>query len=587
MEEGLILGGKYKLIKKIQSGGQATIYLALIENNELSFKKEVAIKFFESSVESNSNILSEIKILTELNHPNIAKIYDVGIHDKTPYIVLEYIDGLNLKELREKLVSKNIPFQIGDVLFILESVLSAIIFAHNFKKMEVLHRDISPSNIVISKDGFVKLIDFGISSFPAEKLAGRPTYLPKDFLEGKISYSKSVDYYSLAVVVYEILTETKVREEKDIDISLVSEKMIRKILKKLLECDAEAEEILKDIQRQRINYESNISSLVRKALDDLFIADRTIEDIETRTYKKKKRNSKPLIFSGAGLLVIIAGLLYLFNNPLRSNAEFIVEDVATRAKKQIAPPRIEMWSNVSNLEQISNYACKSYCYNNLAVLSSYHKDFYEKAKNDPQFKPHIRSTFKDHIHFFKQVYPALAIHFDHYNHLCSSSIHACSVAKSLFVHIGANAPLSISETELEQNLMRIFDGSDKKISRVLEGINEGDISAPKLYKYKFVEKIKGNDYNFILFDGDLNQQICRDIGDEAYLKRTVYKPEEAKQFNVLVFNNVINIKVQKDEKDLPFFWIGLVDESDRSIGICHYQRSEGKITILQSWQMGI
>lgn len=589
MQEGLVLSGKYKLIRQIQVGGQATVYLALIENNELSFSKEVIVKIFTPSETSYDSFFSEIKILTELNHPYIAKIYDVGVHESSPYIVLEYIDGLNLRELKERLLSKNTPFQDGDILQILENILEALIFIHNFKGQRLVHRDISPSNIVISRDGFVKLIDFGISKIPTNKLAGKPAYLPEKVLNGREAYSKSTDNYSLGILIYELLSKRKVQQETDVDLALIADKDIRTFVKELIRPEADSEKVLKQVKKKMIQLGSDLPGLVHKALDEQYVSDSTVQNIQVQSLNSSsKKNYRWLLGSLSFALLISLFCLYSFSS--KSDLNLVFEEANSRTIKDITPPFLDLTLPIIHSDQFTKKSCDNYCFNFAAVLSANEKNFYEKSIISPDFNSLLKPTFTEQIQSFRAIYRNLAVHFNEYGHKCSLISNICGQIKPVAIHIAANAPLSTSNEELDRNLMRLFDGKDKKFKRMLDNINEGTIIAPQnSYKYRLLEKLEGSSQRFILVDGDLDLKTCQNIGDDAYLLSTRWQSSKedppSYDFEVILLNNVMNILPKGLHANIPYYWIGLADEHERVVDICHYKRSRGKLSIIQNWSL--
>ena len=151
MNIGERISGRYKIINKIGSGGMANVYLA----EDLILEREVAVKMlsldFHGDERSYRRFQREALSTTELTHPNIVNIYDVG-EGNHPYIVMEHVDGLDLKEY----IVKNHPVPYNKVINIMDQILSGIAYAHS---SGVIHRDIKPHNILIDHDENVKVTD--------------------------------------------------------------------------------------------------------------------------------------------------------------------------------------------------------------------------------------------------------------------------------------------------------------------------------------------------------------------------------------------------------------------------------------------
>lgn len=208
MKNGERISGRYKIIKKIGSGGMANVYLA----EDLILDREVAVKmlslnFQEDEAKDNlRRFQREALSTTELIHPNIVNIYDVGEGDR-PYIVMEFVDGTDLK----KYIQENHPIPYNKVIKIMVQILSGISNAH---ANGIIHRDIKPHNILIDHEGTVKITDFGIavalsqnSITQTNSILGSVQYMSPEQARGNL-VTKQSDVYSLGIVLYEMLTGT-------------------------------------------------------------------------------------------------------------------------------------------------------------------------------------------------------------------------------------------------------------------------------------------------------------------------------------------------------------------------------------------
>lgn len=197
------ISGRYEIIKKIGSGGMANVYLA----KDLILEREVAIKRlafdFSDDEESLRRFRREALSTTELTHPNIVSIYDVG-DEEYPYIVMEYVDGTDLNEF----IKENRPIPHDVTLHIMDQILSGMDYAH---AQGIIHRDLKPHNILIDHDGHVKITDFGIAVALSENsitqtnsLLGSVHYLSPEQARGHIA-TKQSDIYALGILLYEML----------------------------------------------------------------------------------------------------------------------------------------------------------------------------------------------------------------------------------------------------------------------------------------------------------------------------------------------------------------------------------------------
>lgn len=191
--------GKYKIIKKIGSGGFGSVYLA-----EDKFLKSLrALKIPHRSNVQIEKLLNESVLQCRLlDHPNIVKLLTVDIIDRIIIMVMEYVDGEDL----EHLIDKNDKLPVPEAVDYFRQILSALEFAH---KQKVIHRDIRPSNIMIDKNGTVKITDFGTSTSVEEKQyattkIGSPPYMAPEQFEGRAVLAS--DIYSAGCLFYEMVT---------------------------------------------------------------------------------------------------------------------------------------------------------------------------------------------------------------------------------------------------------------------------------------------------------------------------------------------------------------------------------------------
>ena len=205
MEAGKKLGGRYKIVRHIGSGGMANVYLG----HDLILDRPVAIKVLRFDFRDNKDALRrfqrEALSATQLIHPNIVGVYDVDEEDGLQYIVMEFIDGTDLK----KYIDIQGRVSPEKSIHIMHQVLSAVALAH---KNRIIHRDIKPQNILIDNQDRIKITDFGIAVALSETsitqtntLLGSVHYLSPEQARGSMATSKS-DIYALGVVLFELLS---------------------------------------------------------------------------------------------------------------------------------------------------------------------------------------------------------------------------------------------------------------------------------------------------------------------------------------------------------------------------------------------
>jgi serine/threonine-protein kinase len=224
MAEILKKFGRYFLLDRLAQGGMAEICRARLASIDGSVRL-IVIKRIQAGYGANSDFLkmfrSEIKVTMGFNHPNIVQLYDFGEEQNQPYIVMELVDGKNLRQLLTRFVEHKQSMPIELTVYVIEQAAAGLHYAHSFKDkisgeaLHIVHRDISPQNILISYEGNIKVIDFGIAkaninteSTRAGVIKGKPSYLSPEQISGEVLDGRS-DIFSLGAVLWELLTGKK------------------------------------------------------------------------------------------------------------------------------------------------------------------------------------------------------------------------------------------------------------------------------------------------------------------------------------------------------------------------------------------
>ncbi|MBI4849352.1 MAG: protein kinase, partial [Nitrospirae bacterium] len=212
--------GKYLLVEKLATGGMAQVFKAKIMGAE-GFEKMVAIKQIlpHLTVEKElvTSFIDEAKLAASLHHQNIVQIYDFGNMEGTYYIAMEYLLGKDLRMIANRAKERNTEFSLEHCLYIISRVCAGLDYAHKLKDLQgrplnIIHRDISPQNVIVTYEGEVKIVDFGIA-----KAATQSTMTQVGMIKGKVAYmspeqasGKHIDHrsdiFATGILLYELVT---------------------------------------------------------------------------------------------------------------------------------------------------------------------------------------------------------------------------------------------------------------------------------------------------------------------------------------------------------------------------------------------
>ena len=214
----------YPLVRKIASGGMGVVYEALQLGVD-EFSKTVAIKLireeFSAIKEFRDNFVGEARLVADLIHTNIVQTYHLGTIKEQYFMVMEYVNGVNLEEfiLQHRCLGRPIPIEIA--VFIISRICRGLAYAHdkrdkNGRLLGIVHRDVNPKNIMLAQEGDVKLTDFGIAKAFAlmyneegEVIAGKDEYLSPDQAERQITDSRA-DLFCCGIVMAELLLDRNI-----------------------------------------------------------------------------------------------------------------------------------------------------------------------------------------------------------------------------------------------------------------------------------------------------------------------------------------------------------------------------------------
>jgi eukaryotic-like serine/threonine-protein kinase len=213
--------GKFELVRKIAIGGMAEIFLATHVGPE-GFKKHVAIKrILPHLTEDNDFVtmfLDEARLVARFNHPNLVQIFELGQVKKNFFLAMEYVQGSSMSKVVKACNKKKMPFPLEYGAKILSYACEGLEYAHNFTDpdgtpLNLIHRDVSPQNLMLSYDGVVKVLDFGIAKAAGNiyhtrttSLKGKAAYMSPEQITQKSGLDRRSDVFSLGIVMFEFAT---------------------------------------------------------------------------------------------------------------------------------------------------------------------------------------------------------------------------------------------------------------------------------------------------------------------------------------------------------------------------------------------
>lgn len=218
------MGDRYTIAERLDSGGMAEVFRGVAESIA-GFKKSVAIKRILPELTKNPKFvamfLDEAKLSLYLQHANIVQVFDIGQADDSYFLVMEYVNGANLKQVLERLNHRNRRITVQQSIYIMLECCKALNYAHGLENPEtgeplsIVHRDISPPNILLSKMGEVKLVDFGLAKANSQiertdagVVKGKFSYLSPEAASGRVVDHRA-DLFAVGILLWEMLTNRR------------------------------------------------------------------------------------------------------------------------------------------------------------------------------------------------------------------------------------------------------------------------------------------------------------------------------------------------------------------------------------------
>ena len=386
--KGSKINDRYQIIKTLGEGGMANVYLAY----DTILDRKVAVKVLRGDLANDEKFVRrfqrEALSASSLSHPNIVEMYDVGEDDGQYYIVMEYVEGVTLKQLLKKRGS----LTITEVMDIMSQLTDGMAHAHD---SFIIHRDIKPQNIMILENGVIKITDFGIAMAlnstqltQTNSVMGSVHYLPPEQANGKGSTIKS-DIYSMGILMYELLTGgVPYKGDNAVEIALKHLKeplpSIRKVLPELPQSveniilkstaknpqnrykDARAmhDDIVTALTDERANEKRYVYPFPENDIENTKVLDNTIKEAKEKEKKEKENEKKKLDFEMreenkkqnkiliilasifAGLVVITASVVVLLPKLMTKDNIEIPDSVIGLSENDAYNDLVELGFNV-------------------------------------------------------------------------------------------------------------------------------------------------------------------------------------------------------------------------------------------------
>ncbi|HAG09837.1 MAG TPA: Stk1 family PASTA domain-containing Ser/Thr kinase [Desulfotomaculum sp.] len=382
---GKTLGGRYEIIEELGSGGTAVVYKGL----DASLGRPVTIKILRAEYTTDYDFVRrfqhEARAVASLCHPNIVSLYDVGQEGNIHYLVMEYVHGDNLKAI----IAKEGPLSPARAIHIVCQVCEALTHAH---ENNIVHRDVKPHNILITREGWAKLSDFGIARDVTgttltytSSFIGSVHYLSPEQARGQLADQRS-DLYSLGVVLYEMLTgSVPYQGDNLIAVALKHiqdeperpSKLNEKITPQLEEVILRA--IAKDPSK-RFQNGRELSLLLRESLSknkgepaengafentatglfEPLVEEEEKEEPDIAVVKKRKMRTLSVLIGSLLLILIVAGAAFAFNKFYFNIPEIKVPDIVNKSQEEAEKTLTELGLKVQVVKEHNDDVAEGY-----------------------------------------------------------------------------------------------------------------------------------------------------------------------------------------------------------------------------------
>lgn len=247
--------GRYEIGERVGSGGLAEVYVAHVEGAQ-GFRKRLVIKQLRAELHAHPEafalLLAEAQLVQRLSHGNIVQVFDFGVDAQVPYLVMEHVDGISLADLLRDARERDAAIDGSTALFVIESVCAALEYAHTAvdeaeRPLGLVHRDVTPANILVSREGRVMLTDFGIARLRAVAEAegraiGTPGYRAPEQAAGEV-VDRRADIYALGVITAELAERVEAGPLRDALVLLAARAATAGVAERIADAEALGREL--------------------------------------------------------------------------------------------------------------------------------------------------------------------------------------------------------------------------------------------------------------------------------------------------------------------------------------------------------
>ncbi len=254
--------GRYEIGERVGSGGLAEVYVAHVEGAQ-GFRKRLVIKQLRAELHAHPEafalLLAEAQLVQRLSHGNIVQVFDFGVDAQVPYLVMEHVDGISLADLLRDARERGAAIDGSTALFVIESVCAALEYAHTAvdeaeRPLGLVHRDVTPANILVSREGRVMLTDFGVARLRAVAEAegraiGTPGYRAPEQAAGEV-VDRRADIYALGVITAELAERVEAGPLRDGLVLLAARAATARVAERI----ADAETLGRELELLRVQH---------------------------------------------------------------------------------------------------------------------------------------------------------------------------------------------------------------------------------------------------------------------------------------------------------------------------------------------